>query len=92
MQIFNDQINELKQAIGLYYLDFDYNKNFRYYVTYETNGKVVKEGGNELITKIDQEGYDWLKEELGLEDDDNSRPNIVLGSCAVKKTLGDKNE
>ena len=35
--------DELKQAIGLYYLDFDYNKNFRYYVTYESNGKVVKE-------------------------------------------------
>ena len=56
------------------------------------NCKIVADGGLELITKIDQEGYDWLKEELGLDDDDTVRPNIVLGSCAVKKTLGDKNE
>ena len=28
------------------------------------NGKIVKTGGKELIKKIDQEGYDWVKEEL----------------------------
>ena len=55
------------------------------------NGKIVADGGLELIAKIDQEGYDWLKEELGL-DDETTRPNIVLGTCAVKKTLGDKND
>ena len=55
------------------------------------NGKIVADGGLELIAKIDQEGYDWLKEELGLEDE-TTRPNIVLGTCAVKKTLGDKND
>ena len=55
------------------------------------NGKIVADGGLELITKIDQEGYDWLKEELGIDEDTN-RPNIVLGTCAVKKTLGDKND
>lgn len=31
------------------------------------NGKVVKSGGRELITKIDEQGYDWVKEELGIE-------------------------
>ena len=34
---------ELKQAIGLYYLDFDYKSNLSYYVTYTGNGKVIKE-------------------------------------------------
>ena len=55
------------------------------------NGKIVADGGLELITKIDQEGYDWIKEELGIEDEETVRPNI-LGSCAVKQNLGDKNE
>ena len=55
------------------------------------NGKIVADGGLELITKIDQEGYDWIKEELGLEDEETVRPNI-LGSCAVKQNLGDKND
>lgn len=31
------------------------------------NGKVVKSGGRELITKIDEQGYDWVKEELGID-------------------------
>lgn len=55
------------------------------------NGKIVADGGLELITKIDQEGYDWIKEELGIEDEVKVRPNM-LGSCAVKQTLGDKND
>lgn len=55
------------------------------------NGKIVADGGHELIEKIDQQGYDWLKEELGIEDEIRVNPNI-LGTCAVKKVLGDKNE
>ena len=55
------------------------------------NGKIVADGGLELITKIDQEGYDWIKEELGIEDEETVRPNI-LGSCAVKQNLGDQND
>jgi Fe-S cluster assembly ATP-binding protein len=31
------------------------------------NGRVVKSGGRELIKKIDEQGYDWVKEELGIE-------------------------
>lgn len=55
------------------------------------NGKIVADGGLELISKIDQEGYDWIKEELGIEDEVKVNPNI-LGTCAVKKTLGEKDE
>ncbi len=35
--------SEVQQTIGLYYLDFEYNKNLSYYVTYEGNGKIIKE-------------------------------------------------
>jgi len=31
------------------------------------NGKIVKSGGRELIKKIDEQGYDWVKEELGID-------------------------
>lgn len=31
------------------------------------DGRIVKSGGAELITKIDQNGYEWLKEELGID-------------------------
>lgn len=48
------------------------------------NGKIVKTGGKELIAKIDQEGYDWVKEELGIEinTEENTRTHALLGSCA----------
>lgn len=55
------------------------------------NGKIVANGGLELIEKIDQQGYDWLKEELGIEDEPRVNPNI-LGTCAVKNVIGEKNE
>ena len=33
-------------------------------------GKVVKSGGAELAHKLEAEGYDWIKQELGIEDTD----------------------
>lgn len=32
------------------------------------NGKVVKTGGPELAQKLEEEGYDWVYEELGIEE------------------------
>ncbi|KZE36470.1 Fe-S cluster assembly ATPase SufC [Bhargavaea cecembensis] len=32
-------------------------------------GKVVKSGGPELAQKLEAQGYDWIKEELGIEDE-----------------------
>ena len=57
------------------------------------NGRVVTTGGLELISKIDSEGYDWVKEEFNLEDEPTkNRKGGIIGTCAVKETLGDKNE
>lgn len=32
-------------------------------------GKVVKSGGAELARQLEEQGYDWIKEELGIEDE-----------------------
>ncbi|MGY4689052.1 Fe-S cluster assembly ATPase SufC [Salibacterium sp. K-3] len=32
-------------------------------------GRVVKSGGAELAQRLEDEGYDWIKEELGIEDE-----------------------
>ena len=55
-------------------------------------GRVITSGGPELIEKIDQEGYDWVKEEFNLEEEDNTPRVNIIGTCAVKDALGDKNE
>ena len=47
------------------------------------NGKIVRSGGKELITKIDNEGYDWIKAELGIIDEIPHKVSVVLGSCAL---------
>ena len=31
------------------------------------NGKIVLSGGSDLMKKIDQSGYEWVKEELGID-------------------------
>ena len=54
------------------------------YVHIMINGKIVKTGGKELITKIDNFGYDWVKEELGIEiaTEEEKKTHAMLGSCA----------
>lgn len=54
------------------------------YVHVMINGNIVKSGGKELITKIDNEGYDWVKTELGIMEDVEENRRIVLGTCAVR--------
>lgn len=53
-------------------------------------GKIVKTGGTELIEKIDRDGYEWVKEELGIEIDDDISKRSVLGSCASKEIINNK--
>ncbi|MGL4522488.1 MAG: Fe-S cluster assembly ATPase SufC [Bacilli bacterium] len=33
------------------------------------NGRIVKSGGPELAARLEAEGYDWIKQELGIEDE-----------------------
>ena len=61
------------------------------YVHILINGKIVTTGTKELITKIDQYGYDWVKEELGIDLPEEEAPKVVsLGTCAVKKVIGNE--
>ncbi|MCZ0703268.1 Fe-S cluster assembly ATP-binding protein [Natronobacillus azotifigens] len=38
------------------------------YVHVMMQGRVVKSGGPELVERLESEGYDWIKQELGIED------------------------
>ena len=39
------------------------------YVHVMMQGRIVKSGGPELAERLEAEGYDWIKEELGIEDE-----------------------
>ena len=52
------------------------------------NGQIVMSGGYELVEKIDQQGYEWIKE-LGIEiqeEEDNKQP-IILEACGKKESM-----
>lgn len=98
LRIVGENVNDMKSEnfgsliITHYERLLDYIKAD--YVHILMNGVVVKSGGLELMEKVDKEGYDWLKEELGLDELDEG-PNItnnILGTCAVKDAMdkGDK--
>ncbi len=39
------------------------------YVHVMMQGRVVKSGGPELVDRLESEGYEWIKDELGIEDE-----------------------
>lgn len=39
------------------------------YVHIIMQGRIVKSGGPELAKRLEEEGYEWIKEELGIEDE-----------------------
>ena len=56
-------------------------------------GHIVKSGGIELMERIDADGYDWIKAELGIEDErviqDTPKEQITLGgNCGLSEKLG----
>ncbi|MCF7927298.1 MAG: Fe-S cluster assembly ATPase SufC [Candidatus Izimaplasma sp.] len=54
-------------------------------------GRIVKSGNIDIIKRIDTEGYDWIKEEVGIEDErvivEDEEDQAVLGTCATKEAL-----
>lgn len=47
------------------------------------DGKIVVEGDDELVYKIDSEGYDWLYDELKIQPVKENKPLVFsLGTCA----------
>lgn len=59
------------------------------YVHMMINGQIVLTGDDELIKKIDTEGYEWVKRELGIEIEKEENKQVVLGTCATKELLNE---
>lgn len=48
------------------------------------NGKIILSGGKEVVEKIDQEGYSWVKD---LNVEISSRRPIILENCGRKESM-----
>lgn len=53
------------------------------------DGQIVMSSDASLVTKIDQEGYDWIDAEIKKET--HQRPQSIA-SCAIRDHFGDKDE
>ena len=53
------------------------------------NGRIVLDGGPDLIKRIDQTGYEFIKTELGIEiaKENNAMNSVSIGTCAVKEVI-----
>jgi Fe-S cluster assembly ATP-binding protein len=51
------------------------------------NGRVVLDGGVDLIKRIDTTGYEFIKTELGIEiaKEEANMNSVSIGSCAVRE-------
>ena len=89
LRIVGENVNDMKSddfaslVITHYQRLLDYIKVDHVHIMLD--GKIVKSGGKELITKIDNEGYDWIKEEFGFVEAAPKRRSASLGACASKE-------
>lgn len=79
----NEQANRGFLIISHYARLYDLLNIDKAYVL--VDGKIAFEGDESLIKKIDQEGYEWLKKEHGIDLKKEEKMNEVsIGSCAIK--------
>ncbi len=95
LRIVGENVNDMKSADFGALIITHYERLLDYletdYVHILINGEIVTTGTKELITKIDQFGYDWVKAELGIDLPEEEAPKVVsLGTCAVKKAIGNE--
>ena len=53
------------------------------------NGRIALDGGPDLIKRIDQTGYEFIKTEYGIEinKEDPDMNDVSIGTCAVREAI-----
>ena len=75
LKIVADAVNQMQQETGLGLVVVSHVL---------INGRIVMEGDETLVQKIDQDGYDWLYQELDLQPvKEEVKLTFTLGSCAA---------
>lgn len=73
LRIVAEGVNELKSPEMGVLVITHYQRLLNYikpdYVHVMMQGRIVRSGGSELAEKLEENGYDWLKEELGIVDE-----------------------
>ena len=71
LRIVANGVNKLKSSDNATLVITHYQRLLDYivpdYVHVMYNGRIVKSGGKELALELEEKGYDWIKEEVGIE-------------------------
>jgi len=73
LKIVANAVNDMRSEDRAFLIITHYQRLLNYikpdFVHVMMQGRIVKSGGPELAQKLENEGYDWIKEELGIEDE-----------------------
>ncbi|QKG83595.1 Fe-S cluster assembly ATPase SufC [Kroppenstedtia pulmonis] len=73
LKVVGDGVNSMRNPDTGFLIITHYQRLLNYikpdFVHVVMQGRVVKSGGPELAERLEAEGYDWVKEELGIEDE-----------------------
>jgi len=73
LRIVSNGVNAMRSEDRGFLIITHYQRLLNYitpdYVHVMMQGRIVKSGGPELAERLENEGYDWVKEELGIEDE-----------------------
>ena len=95
IRIVADALNKLRSETGMSMIVVSHYERFLELIRPEfthvlVNGRIIMSGGPELAEKIDQEGYDWIYREYGVQpaaEAEKEKTRISLGACAVRETV-----
>ena len=73
LRIVSETVNKVREETGLGCLIITHYQRLLNYIKPDhvhviMQGRIVKSGGVELAERLEQDGYEWIKEELGIED------------------------
>ncbi len=94
LRVVGENVTEMKSS-GFGLLLITHYQRILDYIDADTvhvmmQGRLVKTGDRELMKRIDADGYDWIKDELGIEDErvvPEGEDPASLGECAAKEAF-----
>jgi Fe-S cluster assembly ATP-binding protein len=73
LKVVSKGVNDLRSPERGFLIITHYQRLLNYvtpdFVHVMMQGRIVKSGGPELAQRLEEEGYDWIKEELGIKDE-----------------------
>ena len=89
-----DTINRIKQETNMAIIIVSHYERFLELIKPEfthvlVDGEIVMSGDRQLYEKIDNQGYDWIYNELNISPikQENTNKKVSIGTCAVKETI-----